>query len=306
MMQDKVKIAAVQFQTRVDQDTPDPHAMVVAETRACLDSLKGYGLNLVAFSEGIESVCQTMEQAEEMERPGPLLQTYMDFAAQEKCHVAGSAKILEHDRTHNSIVFIGPNGNVLGAYHKTFLTHGEIEAGLTPGRGAVVIDTDIGRLGGVICFDLNFDELRAEYAKLRPDILLFASMFHGGLMQQVWAYSCRSYLVSAMQFAGCGILDPFGRAIRRTDCYTTVARATVNLDRVMVHLDVNRDKFPDIEKKYGDAITIDVPANIGSALIVSNDHAVSARDVVGEFDLLLLDDYLARARETNEQARTSR
>jgi len=200
---------------------------------------------------------------------------------------------------YNSIVYFDPDGSILGVYHKVNLTYTAIAKGERSGTKAVVIDTAIGRLGGVICFDLNFEELRRQYRALKPDILTFASAYHGGLMQQMWAYDCRAFFVSALQFMGCGVLDPFGRELKVTDCYTKVARATINLDRVMVHLDKNRTKFAEIEKTYLGEIIIDIPANVGSALIYSMTDQRTAMDVVAEFELELLDDYLAASLAAN-------
>jgi len=298
-----VNVASVQFDTKAERGETNAAEIVLEETRAKLDSLKGYDLDLAVFCEGVEAYGLTPETAEEVGSPGPFLQMYSEFAAAEKCHVAGSIKLREGDHAHNSIVYIGPEGEVLGAYHKANLTAGEIEDGLTSGKGAVVIDTDIGRLGGAICFDLNFEWNRHEYRALKPDIITFASMYHGGLMQQMWAYECRAYFVSSLYFMGCGILDPFGRPVKLTDCYSPVARATVNLDRAMVHLDYNREKFPEIEKKYLGEIVIDTPANIGSALIFSNSDRLTAMDVVGEFELELLDDYFERSLRSNSENR---
>jgi hypothetical protein len=187
----------------------------------------------------------------------------------------------------------------LNAYHKVNITIGAIEKGETSGSSAVVVDTDIGRLGGIICFDLNFEYLRKEYRALQPDILCFASMYHGGLMQEVWAYDCRSFFISALPFHGCGILDPFGRPLKLADCYTSVPMAKINLDRVIVHLDFNREKFTEIEKKYSGEIIIDIPPNIGAALIYSLSEKRSAMDVVREFELELLDNYFDRSLKAN-------
>jgi predicted amidohydrolase len=298
-----VNVASVQFQCEALRGGAGAHEAVLRNTREVLDSLRGYGLDLVVFCEGVEAVGQTMAQAESVDEPGPFLRAYAEFAAAERCHVAGSVKLREGGRVYNSIVYIGPDGGIIGAYYKTFLTRSELEEGVTPGRGAMVFDTAIGRLGGIICFDLNFPQLRAQYKALKPDVLTFASMYHGGLMQEMWAYDCRSFFVSALYFMGCGVLDPFGRPLRVTDCYTKIARAAINLDRAMVHLDYNREKFPDIEKKYLGEVVVDIPPNIGSALIYSLTDKRSAMDVVKEFELTLLDDYMARSVQENEAAR---
>lgn len=302
-----VNVAAVRFETRAVRGERDAREIVLRETADVLASLRGYGLNLVVFCEGVEALAQRPEAAEEAARPGELLALYREFAASERCHVAGSVKLREGDSIYNSLCFIGPDGRILGAYHKTYLTRGEIEEdGLRSGSGAVAVDTEIGRLGGIICFDLNFESLRRQYRALKPDILAFASMYHGGLMQAVWAYECRSYFVSALPMEGGGILDPFGRPVKLTNCYTPVARATINLNRAMVHLDSNREKFPEIERKYLGEVAIDIPPNIGSALILGLSDRVSAMDIVREFDLQLLDDYFSASTQANEKNRAGR
>lgn len=298
-----VNIASVLFDQEHLRGHEDAGRLVLEETARKLDGMRGHGLDLVVLSEGIEAVGQKIVDAEDVTRPGPLLKLYTDFAVSEKCHVAGSVKLVEKGRTYNSIAFVSPEGKILGSYHKSNLTIGEIEMGLSPGSGAVIVESGIGRLGGIICFDLNFEDIRKQYVKIKPDVIVFPSMFHGGLMQQVWAYECRAFLVSALQFHGGGILDPFGRPLALTDCYNSVAKARINLDRIMVHLDYNRDKFPDIEKKYGKEVRIDVPANIGSALLYSESEKRTAMEIAEEYKLELLDEYLNRSANANSMRR---
>jgi hypothetical protein len=299
-----VNVASVQFSTRANRYTKPAYRTILKETRQTLASLQGYGLDLVVTSEGVEGG-QMTKDAEDAARPGPYLEMYREFAAKARCHVAASVKLREGRNRYNSIAFLGPDGSVLGVYHKTNLTDGERDMGLSCGPGAVVVDTAIGRLGGAVCFDLNFEWLRIEYRKLKPDILCFASMYHGGLMQGIWAYECRSFFVSALPFMGCGILDPFGRPVRLTDNYTKIARARINLDRVMVHLDFNREKFPAIERKYGDEVFIDIPPQIAPALIYSMTDKRTAMDIVREFDLELMDDYMDRSIRANAENRAA-
>lgn len=290
-----VNIATVRFQSEWARGLENGRKVALEETAEALAALKGYGLDLVVFSEGVEAVAQTMADAETLASPGPVLQLYRDFARQEHCHVAGSAKLKDGASTYNAVVYYGPDGKPLGYYGKTYPTIGELEMDLAPGPGAVVIDTDIGRLGSAICFDLNFEPLRDAYRALKPDIIVFASMYHGGLAQAIWAFECRAFLACAWQYTGGGIMDPYGRLLAVNDCYHPIARATVNLDRAIVHLDYNRTKFPDIERKYRGEVIIDVPPDIGTAIIYSQTKSRTAMDVVREFGLELLDDYFARS-----------
>jgi predicted amidohydrolase len=301
-----VNIAAPIFRSERLRNKSGARAMVMAELRDQMQTLSGTGLDLLVLSEGVEAVGMGIKEAESLEKPGDFLKLYMDFARKEKCHVAGSLKLKEHGLVYNAIVFIDDHGVPLGSYRKTFLTSGELSQSLSPGNGAVTVDTRIGRLGGLICFDLNFGELRGEYARLKPDILVFSSMYHGGFVQSQCALECRSFFVSALPFPGGGVIDPLGSPVCVTDCYNLIARTAVNLDRAVVHLDFNRAKFDDIERKYGDKIQIRIPANIGPAIIYSNSRDFSAADIVREFGLELLDDYFDRMRKANRKAGRSR
>lgn len=301
-----VKLASVLFTNQAElasQRRKDAKQLVLKETAAIMENLKGYNLDLVVFSEGIEFYGQTTADAEELKHPGPFLKQYMSFAESAECHVVGSVKLAENNKIYNSQVFVGPDGDILGVYHKMFLNITEIEEGISSGAKPVVIDTKIGRLGGIICMDINIEQARKEYSKLKPDILAFSSMYHGDFQQQEWAYRCRCFFVSAFYFHGCGILDPFGRVVKLTDEYNPIAMAKVNLDRAMVHLDFNRDKFTDIDKKYMDETSIVMPPHIGSAIIYSNTDKRTAMDVVKEFGLELLDDYLKRTVDANNKNR---
>jgi len=298
-----VKIASVQFSTRAVLETKEAKNILFGELQNVYQQLAGYGVNLAVFSEGVESYGQTNDEAENPDRPGPFLKSYQTFAKSEHCHVAGSVRTTRNGKAYNSIAFISSKGDILGVYDKVNLTTTELDAGFTPGAGAVVVDSAVDRLGGLIWVGLNFENILSQYKHLKPDILAFASMYHGGRRQADWAYQCRSFFASALPFMGCGILDPFGRELAVTNCYTTIARATVNLDRAMVHLDCNWGRFPDIERKYGNEVLVDIPANVGPALIYSLTQKRTAMDIVEEFGLELLDDYLERSTRQNDKAR---
>ena len=82
---------------------------------------------------------------------------------------------------------------------------------------APLIECDFGRVGSAICFDLNFSEIRQRYEQARPDLLIFPSMYHGGLMQAYWAYACRAHLVTAVCGLPSAILSPVGNELASHD-----------------------------------------------------------------------------------------
>lgn len=291
-----VNAAAIHFRNRSTRGAPGATQEVLDQLKQGLEQLEDSNIDLVLTCEGVESIGQTLEQAESPDEPGPFYTTYRDFAIRNKATVAGSIKFKEDGKVYNSIVIIGPDGNYLGDYRKTFLTQGERELGLTRGNGPVVVNTPAGRLGGVICFDLNYDELRNGYHKLKPDIMLFSSMFHGEHLQQSWAHHCRSYFISACKDNNSDIVDPLGRVIQSINFHGRVVRARLNLDRFIMHQDVNMRQFRDIYRKYGNGVSIDFNPKLGQAILYCESNGTTAPEIAREFELTPLDDYLTNSK----------
>jgi len=300
-----VNVATVKFATKAERGAESSAGIVLAELNAVFAQLRGHALNLAVFSEGVEAFGHRLDTAEDVSTPGPFLQKYMSFAKAEQCHVAGSMKTARGGKVYNSIAFVDPKGDVLGVYDKCNLTQWELDWGLSPGEAAVVVDSAIGRLGVVVCFDLNFEGLRFQYRTLKPDILCFASMYHGGLMQAFWAYERRSFFAAALPIENSAILDPLGRVLAATTCYANVAKARLNLDRAVIHLDFNLDKFPEIERKYRDEVSIQIPPHLGPALLYSQSPKRTAMDIVEEFKLEMLDEYMTRSLKLNDEKRNA-
>ena len=131
----------------------------------------------------------------------------------------------------------------------------------------------------------------------KPDLILFCSMYHGGLMQGYWAYSCRSHFVGAIAGRGTRseIRNPLGEVVASNTNYFDFTVATVNLDCELVHLDYNWGRLRKMKAKYGPKVKISDPAYLGSVLISSEHDAVSVDDMIEEFKIELLDDYFTRA-----------
>jgi predicted amidohydrolase len=223
---------------------------------------------------------------------------FAQVARENHCYMVYSAYRLRPDGTkRNSSVLIDRQGKVVGIYNKNHPTIGEIEKGVLCGKAAPVFETDFGRVAFAICFDLNFDELRLQYVKTKPDLIIFSSMYHGGIMQAYWAYSCRCHFVGAIAGRGTPsqIRDPLGRVVASTTNYFDYAVATVNLDCQLAHLDFNWGRLRNVKAKYGPKVKISDPGFLGSVLISSEHEKITVDEMVKEFNIELLDDYFARA-----------
>jgi len=221
------------------------------------------------------------------------------------CYIAfGTLRLDEEGNFRNSGVLLNREGKVAGLYNKNFPTIGEIEDGIKPGDEAPVFECDFGRVAFAICFDLNFEELRKQYETEKPDIILFPSNYHGGIMQQAWAYLCRSFFVGAINGGGTPseIRNPLGEVVAASTNYFDFVVTTINLDSRVVHLGYNFGKLDALKKKYGKAVSITDPGRLGPVLVSSEVSEYAIDKILKEFDIECIDPYFNHSREKRAAA----
>ena len=232
-------------------------------------------------------------------RKDQVLDYFASVAKDHKCYIAFGMQREDTDGYwRNSCVVLDRNGEIAGIYDKNFPTIGEMEIGIKASNEASIIQTDFGSVAIAICFDLNFEELRLRYAKDKPDLIIFSSMYHGGVVQSLWAYTCESYFVSSVYRGYASeIRNPMGEVIgSSTKNYDFIVKK-INLDYKRVHLAYNYLNLTALKGKYGNTVKISDPGEYASVLITSENKNVSAEQMIKEFEIELFDDYLERARE---------
>jgi beta-ureidopropionase len=91
--------------------------------------------------------------------PGPTTKLLGAWAQKHSCYVIAGIKTLSAGRTYNSAVLLDRRGQLIGQFNKIHPTERELEEGITPGLpDPPVFDTDFGRIGIQICFDVNWWE----------------------------------------------------------------------------------------------------------------------------------------------------
>jgi predicted amidohydrolase len=103
---------------------------------------------------------------------GPTVREWEELAARRRLVVVGGfAELGEDGRVYNTAVLIDETG-LRGAYRKTHLWNTEKTCGFVPGSVAPpVIATRFGRIGMVVCYDLEFPELVRVPALERADLV---------------------------------------------------------------------------------------------------------------------------------------
>ncbi len=215
------------------------------------------------------------------------------IARQNNCYIAYSAAREMGDGTYrNSTQLLDRGGNITGIYNKNHLVVDETtEGGILCGKDAPIFKTDFGTVACAICFDLNFHELINKYAAQRPDLIIFSSLYHGGLMQNYMAYHCRAHFAGSIAGQECTIINPVGEKIARSTNYFCRVTATVNLDCKIVHLDCNWTKLQAAKYKYGKGVKIFDPGHLGAILLSSETESTTVDDIIKEFQIETWDEY---------------
>lgn len=90
--------------------------------------------------------------------------------------VVGSAHPLTPPHwPHNSLYIISDKGELVSRYDKRIISHTEVTGFYTPGSKPIVFDVDGYRFGCLICIEVNFPELFAEYTRLGVDCILLSA-----------------------------------------------------------------------------------------------------------------------------------
>jgi len=126
-------------------------------------------------------------------------------------------------------------------------------------------------------------------------LIVFPSMYHGGLMQAYWAYSCRSYFVAAVAGQSSEIRNPLGQVVSSNTNYFDYTVAEINLDCRLAHLDYNWERLRALKQKYGPQVSITDPGHLGAVMVTSEHPGISVDEMIEEFEIELLDDYMTRA-----------
>lgn len=106
--------------------------------------------------------------------PGPFTESLSKIARQHKIHICSGLVEKEGDKLFNTAVLIGSDGRILAKYRKTSLTSVD-ERHFQPGNGPAVVETELGRIGMLICKDSQDLEVISAIARQNPQLILVPS-----------------------------------------------------------------------------------------------------------------------------------
>jgi predicted amidohydrolase len=222
-----VRLAAVNHRprgTRSPQENLDQFAQLVEEAAR-------RRADMVCLPEGVTVVGNGKTFAEVAEPvPGPSTKFLGELARTHRLYLV--AGLYERDGTaiYNTSVLIGRDGALAGKYRKVCLPREEIEGGLTPGQEYPVFDTDFGRVGMMICWDVHFPEVARALAARGAEIICLPIWGGNETLARARAIENQLYLVASGYDFKTAIYDKAGEPLAETTEDPSVLVTEVNLN----------------------------------------------------------------------------
>lgn len=251
-----LNIACLQTRPRADFDGALAEALGLAEAAV---SAGAEFLCLPEYCGGLASDGSALVPPHTAEGNHPVLAGLRDFAAQRGVWmVVGSVAVTAPDgKLNNRCVVVAPDGGIVARYDKIHmfdiqLSETEVyreSATVAPGAQAVVVDTDFGKLGLSVCYDLRFAHLYRDLAQAGAEILMVPAAFTKKTGEAHWHVLNRARAIEngAFVVAPCAIgsipgggesyghslvVGPWGEVIADGRDLPGVVHARIDLDDV--------------------------------------------------------------------------
>jgi len=305
----KVRVAAVSWLYAGGPTVADNRA------RVCdlLDQAVAEKPDIIALPETFVSQGVDTASADEIAEavPGPTTDLVADYARKHGCYIICPLVGRHGDVLENDAVLIDRTGEIASVYAKIHpVVQGSefmsLEQGITPGSEAPVFETDFGKIGIQICFDLMYPQAWAELKAKGAEIVFWCSAYDGGKHLEIYAWMHNYYVVSSVQSRHARVINVLGDTVAKSGWQDRVIAETVNLDTGVFHCDFNRTAIPEIRMAYGPDVEIEVWHEEGLFTLSANREDLALADIVSEFQLESLGSYLARNRALQDAIREGR
>ena len=174
----KYKVAAIQYEpTQFDKEKNINNLV-----KLCEEAVKSGAKLIVTPEMGTSGYCflNRSEIKNLVEKiPGPTTKQFEKIANKHSCFIVIGLPEVDEDTKlyYNSAVLIGPNG-IIGKHRKSHSYIAEPKWS-APGQEHLVFETDIGKIGILICMDIHFIETARLIALQDADIIIHISNWLG-------------------------------------------------------------------------------------------------------------------------------
>lgn len=189
-------------------------------------------VDVILLPEGISVVGSGKTYPEVAETiPGPITERLGKAAKAKNAYLVAGLYERDGQAIYNTSVLIDRQGRLAGKYRKVYLPREEIEGGLTPGSDYPVFETDFGKIGMMICWDIQYAD-PARALALRGAELLLTPIWGGDeTLAKARALENHVYLATSGYDFPTYVMDPRGELLAVAAEEGSVAVATLNLNK---------------------------------------------------------------------------
>ncbi|XP_022977053.1 omega-amidase, chloroplastic-like isoform X1 [Cucurbita maxima] len=270
----KFKIGLCQLMATPDKQRNIEHA------RKAIEEAVGKGAKLVVLPEiwnvpySPDSVSLYAEDIEAGGEASPSTAMLSEVSRRLKVTIVGGS-IVERsgDKIYNTCCVFGTDGNMKAKHRKihlfdidipgkiTFIESKAVAAGQTP----TVVDTEVGRIGIGICYDIRFPELAMIYAARGAHLICCPGAFnmttgplHWELLQRARAVDNLLYVATCSRARGVDdsyvawghstLVGPFGEVLATTEHDEAIIISEIDYSLI----ELRRTNLPLLKQKRGD------------------------------------------------------
>jgi len=237
--------------------------------------------------------------------PGPSTEPVAKWAAQHSCNVVCPLRVRADNLKFNSAVIFDRDGKIVGRYDKIHITEGALrDKGICPGPvDPPVFELDCATIGIQICFDVNWREPWKRLKEKGAQILFWPSAFPAERRMSALAWLNEYYVVSSTIGRSSKIFDITGDVIATTGIFQHWTWADLNLGKRLFEIDFHIKKARQIIAKYGSQVELVWYHDEDWWTLASRSESVSTDQIIREFELTPLSEYLPRAEKANDEVR---
>lgn len=243
-----------------------------------------------------------------MEAPnGPTITAMAEVARSNQCYIVCPIDRWDGQRRYNTSVLLGRSGQIAGTYDKLYPYWSELdlEPAVAPGKTVTVIETDFGKVGLAICFDVNFANIWQALADAGAELVIWSSAYSAGSTLQSHALQHHYYIVSSTCESDCLVYDITGRVLLdEARPGLNISRVTLDLDRGIYHQNFNEQKCNRMLSEHPGEVAVELEMKREQWFTLrALAPGISARDLARAYGLEELRAYIARSRRALDDLR---
>ncbi|MEZ4680782.1 MAG: carbon-nitrogen hydrolase family protein [Caldilineaceae bacterium] len=229
----------------------------LAEIAPLVDSEGARGVDLIALPETWNM--QYKNQPETLD--GPTVRAMAELAARHRTYIVCPIDRQDGERRVNSAVLLDRVGRVVCVYDKVYPYWSEFD--LTPCvqpalMAPPVYDTDFGRIGMAVCFDVNFPSVWQTLAEQGAELIIWPSAYSAGTSLQAHALNHHYTIVTSTYTKDCIVYDITGQeTLYEKSDEINISRVTLDLDRGIYHENFNMAKRDRLLAEQGDDVELE-------------------------------------------------